>query len=218
MRRVRWWAVLSAGLAPVFLIGGWTLAARRQPAAYDPVRDTISALAGHGATDRWVMTAGLVGLGACHVVTALGLRPAATPGRVLLATGGVATLLVAAFPVPRAGTSAAHFAAALVAFGALTVWAALAAPRRSPEPAPWALRPVVSMAATAVLAALLGWFAIELSGDGAHVGLSERAVAAAQALWPLCVALTAALTAEGTHSPVATGDSRPAGSGSAPSP
>src|SRR5687768_3435009 len=114
MRRVRWWAVLSAGLAPVCLVGGWTLAARRQPDGYDAVRDTISALAGRGATDPWVMTAGLAGLGACHVVTALGLRPAATPGRVLLAAGGAATLAVAAFPVPRTGTSQAHFAAALV--------------------------------------------------------------------------------------------------------
>jgi hypothetical membrane protein len=199
MRRVRWWAVLSAGLAPVFLIGGWTLAARRQPHGYDPGRDTISALAGHGATDRWVMTAGLVGLGACHVITARGLRPAATPGRVLLATGGVATLLVAAFPVPRAGTSPAHFAAALAAFGALTLWAAAAPPRRSPDPPPWALRPVVSVPATVVLATLLGWFAIELFGDGAHIGRSERAVAAAQALWPLCVALSAALTTAGTQ-------------------
>jgi len=190
MRRVRWWAVLSAGLAPAFLVGGWTLAARRQPAPYDAVRDTISALAGLGASDRWVMTAGLTGLGACHVVTALGLRPAATPGRVILATGGLATLLVAAFPVPRTGTSQAHFAAALVAFGALTSWPAFAAAWRRPA-APPVLRPVVSVTATAALAALLGWFGAELFGDGPRVGLSERVLAAAQALWPLCVAVAA---------------------------
>jgi hypothetical membrane protein len=190
MRRVRWWAVLSAGLAPVFLVGGWTLAARRQPDGYDAVRDTISALAGLGATDRWVMTAGLAGLGACHVATALGLRPAATPGRVLLATGGVATLLVAAFPVPRTGTSPAHVAAALVAFGALTLWPALS-PVRSAA-APWVLRPVVCIAATGVAASLLGWFGIELFSDGSAIGLSERVLAAAQALWPLCVAAASA--------------------------
>lgn len=165
-------ALVSASLAPVFLIGGWTLAAQRQPAGYDATRDTISALAGLGATDRWVMTAGLVGLGVCHLVTASGLRNAATAGRILLATGGVATLAVAAFPVPRTGSSAAHAVAALVAFGALTLWPAFARG---------------SKGATAVLAILLAWFALELFGDGAHIGLSERVVAAAQALCPLFV-------------------------------
>ena len=73
MIRVPWWGVVSASLAPVFLIGGWTLAASLQPAGYSAVRDTIRALAGLGARDRWVMTAGLVGLGVCHVVTSLAL-------------------------------------------------------------------------------------------------------------------------------------------------
>jgi hypothetical membrane protein len=171
MRTVRRVAFVSAPLAPVLLIGGWTLAAQRQPAGYDATRDTISALAGLGATDRWVMTAGLVGVGVCHIVTASALRPAATAGRLLLATGGVATLAVAAFPVPRSGSSAAHAAAALVAFGALTLWPLFAR---------------VSRGATAVLAILLAWFGLELFGDGAHVGLSERVLAAAQAIWPLC--------------------------------
>ncbi|MDQ3154878.1 MAG: DUF998 domain-containing protein, partial [Actinomycetota bacterium] len=84
------WAVVSAAAAPVLLIGGWTLAATRQPAGFDSAVDTISALAAYGAADRWIMTAGLAGLGACHVVTALGLRSAALPGRLVLATGGVA--------------------------------------------------------------------------------------------------------------------------------
>jgi len=38
-----WWASLSAAMAPVFLVGGWTLAAALQPAGYNSVRDTISA-------------------------------------------------------------------------------------------------------------------------------------------------------------------------------
>jgi hypothetical membrane protein len=181
--------VLSAGLAPVFLVGGWTLAARRQPAGYDAVRDTISALAGFGAIDRWVMTVGLVGVGVCHIVTASGLRPVATPGRVLLAAGGAATLMVAAFPVPRIGSSPPHFAAALVAFSALTLWPTLASVRVPSPAAHRVLRPAVSFAATAAMASLLGWFGIELASDGSHIGLSERALAAAQALWPLCVVL-----------------------------
>jgi hypothetical protein len=99
---------LSAALAPVFLIGGWTVAAGRQPTGYSPARETTSALAGLGATDRWVMTIGLAALGICHLVTALGLRPAAGTGRLLLATGGVATVLVAVFPVPRAPRANAY--------------------------------------------------------------------------------------------------------------
>lgn len=174
---VRWWGLVSAGLAPVFLIGGWTLAAHRQPAGYDATRDTISALAGLGATDRRVMTVALAGLGLCHVVTALGLRRAAAPGRVLLAAGGVATLAVAVFPVPRTGSSGAHAAAAFVAFGALTLWPALA---RAPR---------YAVVATAVLAVLLAWFGVELFGAGGRIGASERVLAGAQALWPLCAAV-----------------------------
>jgi hypothetical membrane protein len=186
MSRVPWWAVLSASLAPVFLIGGWTLAAALQPPGYRSTRDTISALAGLGATDRWVMTTGLAGLGACHLVTALGLRPVAPGGRALLALGGVATLLVAAFPVPRAGTSAVHQVVAGIGFVSLGLWPALAW-RRGPA-VPWVLQPPVAVAAAVVLLGLVGWFAVALSGTG-PVGLTERLAAGAQAVWPLVVVL-----------------------------
>ena len=55
MRGVAWWGVISAVAAPVLLIGGWTVAAGLQP-RFDPVADTVSALAAIGATDRWVMS------------------------------------------------------------------------------------------------------------------------------------------------------------------
>jgi hypothetical membrane protein len=182
MSRLPWWTAVSATLAPVFLIGGWTLAAARQPAGYDPVRDTISALAALGATDRWIMTTGLAGLGLCHVVTALGLRFAARVGRVVLATGGVATLLVAALPLPHVGP---HRVAAGIGFAALALWPALAL-RRGPT-TPWVLRPPAALGASVVLLGLLGWFAVELFGAGARIGLTERFLAGAQALWPLVV-------------------------------
>lgn len=167
--------LISALLAPVLLIGGWTLAARLQPDGFDSTRDTISALAGLNATDRWVMTVALAGVGACHLVTAYGIRHAANGGRIVLAVGGVATLAVAAFPLPKVGSSTAHSIAALVAFGALTLWPVVA---RVPNPP-------AAVVATLVLAALLAWFGWELFTDGTRVGLSERAAAAAQALWPL---------------------------------
>lgn len=181
---VPWRSRISAAAAPVALIGGWTLAAARQPGRFDPLTRTISALAAHGAADRWIMTSALGALGTCHLVTASGLRAARPAGRLTLAVGGVATVLVAAFPQSVEGDSAAHTATAAAAFAALTVWPALA--MRSDGVGGPVLSRRISVAATAVLAAALAWFATELD-DGDLLGLSERVLAAAQALWPLVV-------------------------------
>ncbi len=186
MRRIPWWAVASAGVAPVLLIGGWSLAEARQPPGYNPIRDTISALAALGATDRWVMTSALAGLGACHVVTATGLRPARRGGRIVLGAGGAATVLVAAFPQPAHGNSAAHTVAATVAFVSLGAWPVLAARRRAPVPL---MRRLPSALASGVLLGLVVWFAAELHGG--QRGLAERVASGAQALWPLLVVLAA---------------------------
>jgi hypothetical protein len=106
VRDVPWWGVLSSAAAPVLLVGGWMVAAMLQPGSFDQVRQTISALAAYGAADRQVMSVALLGVGVCHVVTGLALRPAAWPGRVLLMTGGVAAVLVAAFPDLRPASAA----------------------------------------------------------------------------------------------------------------
>jgi hypothetical membrane protein len=167
------------------LIGGWTVAQARQPPGYDPIRDTISALAARGAADRWVMTSALLGLGACHVATAAGLGPARLGGRILLGAGGLATVMVAAFPQPVRGNSASHTVAATIAFTTLGAWPALAGRRRSTAPL---LTRTASAAATAVLLGLVVWFVAEVHGD--QRGLAERAAAGAQALWPLAVVVT----------------------------
>jgi hypothetical membrane protein len=185
---VPWWARASSLIAPVLLIGGWTVAASLQAGGFDPRVRTISELAALDATDRWVMTVAIAGTGVCHVVTALGLRPAARAGRILLALGGAATVLVALFPLPAGGSSAAHTTVAFASFVLLTVWAPYAG-LRDPS-APWGLRRGVSLAAGAVLAALtLGFFATVLAGAD-DVGLSERIAAGAQALWPAVVVAT----------------------------
>lgn len=181
--RPPWWGLLSSAAAPVLLIGGWTVAASRQQGGFDPVVETISALAARGADDRWLMTAALAGVGACHLCTALALRSAAAPGRVVLAVGGVATVLVAAFPLPPGGGgSAAHPAAAAASFASLAAWPLLAG-RWSAGALP--LRTPVSVGAGAVLLGLVGWFFAELVADSDRVGLSERVAAGAQAVWPL---------------------------------
>jgi len=182
--RVPWWGLVPAAAAPVLLIGGWTLAARQQPVRFDSTSGTISALAALGAHDRWLMTSALAGLGACHVVTALALRPFPRPGRLLLGAGGVATLLVAAFPLPDGdGGSVPHTVAAGIAFVALSAWPALSWRRGARTPAP--VRPVVALGAATVLLGLLGWFGAELACDDGRIGLAERVTAGAQALWPL---------------------------------
>ncbi len=169
--------LVSSGTAPVVLIGGWTVAASRQPPNYDSMTDTISALAARGATDRWIMTLALLILGMCHVVTASGLTGAGTAARAVLAVGGTATIGVAALPQP----DALHVPVATGAFVALAVWPALSrAPARR-----------VGLGAAAVLLALLAWLAWLLAeaDHGALLGLGERCVAGAQALCPLVISL-----------------------------
>ncbi len=185
MNRIPWWALVSAGAAPVLLAGGLTLAEARQPSGYNAVRDTISALAANGATDRWVMTSALAGLGACHVITSMGLRPARKIGRMVFAGGGVATLMVAAFPQPAHGNSLAHTVAAIIAFTALATWPVCAARLRTRAPL---LTPSASVVASGVLLGLVVWFAAEVHGG--QRGLAERAAAGAEALWPLAVVVT----------------------------
>jgi hypothetical membrane protein len=199
-RGVPWWGRVSSVLAPVLLIGGWSLAASRQPGAFDSAQGTISALAALDATDRWVMTAAIASTGVCHAVTAASLRPAASTGRVLLALGGVATVLVAMFPLPGGdGSSSAHTAAAAAAFLLLSLWP-LVSWRRVPRAhaagadaaedswlgVPWGLRRQVALGAGGVLVGLLVLFGVVLS-RGHDVGLAERLLAGAQALWPLVV-------------------------------
>jgi hypothetical membrane protein len=169
----------------VLLVGGWQLAAARQRGGFDQVSHTISELAGRGATDPWIMTTALAGVGMCHVITAAGLAPAAIPGRLLLAAGGVGTVALAALPLPVTGDSPAHVVAATVAFPALSLWPVLAVRRGStPRPAVW-------VSAAAGLLVLLGWFGIDYFGGSSRIGLSERMLAAAQALWPLAAVLLA---------------------------
>ena len=106
-------------------------------------------------------------------MTGLALRPAAPAGRLILMTGGVATVLVAANPEPAGGGgSLPHTVWAAIGFIALTAWP-LAARKRGPL-VPAALRPAVSAGATGVLLGLLVWFGAELIGGGRQVGLAER--------------------------------------------
>jgi len=179
------------------LIGGWTWAAARQEIGFDSLTQTISALAALDATDRWVMTASLTGVGLAHITTALALRAAALPGRLVLAAGGVATVLVAALPLPSVlgeFGSTPHAVVAGISFGALAVWPALAMRTgravAGQRRIPWGLRRNVAVGASALLLGGVGWFVSDLGQEMSWVGLSERVAAGAQAVWPLVVVLS----------------------------
>jgi len=177
-------------VAPVLLVCGWTVAAGLQPGSFDAVASTISSLAAYGAADRWVMTLVFLVVGACNVVTGLALRPAAWAGRLLLVAGGGAQMLVAASPQPGGGgSSLAHVVWAAAGFLALTAWPA--AGWRRGRWVPCALQPAAAVTAAAVMLSLLVWFGIELMTGLGQVGLSERVLAATQAVWPLAVVLNA---------------------------
>src|SRR6187200_127863 len=75
-------AVISATVALVSLVGGWTWAAAVQPGGFDARAESISALAAAGTPHRWIMATALLLTGAAHVVTAWALVPARRNGRI----------------------------------------------------------------------------------------------------------------------------------------
>jgi hypothetical membrane protein len=194
VKAIPWWVVAAAGAAPVLLIGGFVVATAIQPDSYDPVRDTISELAGQGATDWWVMTSALTGLGLCYLLAALGLQPAGSVGRALLAGGGVAVLLIAAFREPLRGYSLAHELAVIAAALTVCTWPVFASRRQHPA---LLLTRAPSIVAAGLSVALVTWYALE--SHGALLGLAERVAAAAPALWLLAVVVTVRRTLTSDH-------------------
>ncbi|MFE0794243.1 MULTISPECIES: DUF998 domain-containing protein [Streptomyces] len=185
MRVVPRWVLFSSGCAPVLLIGGWSGAALFEGPAYDPATQTISVLGAHGASGYWVMTVAFLALGACHLLTAWGLRAAATAGRVALGGGGVAALAVTLLPAPSSGGSLRHGAVAVVGYTLLAVWPVLAVDVRAGGP--WALRLAPAIMVSVLMGAGGAWFLFEMHRHG-NAGVAERVVTFLQSLWPFVVA------------------------------
>ena len=186
MPLVPWWALLSSGTAPVLLVVGSAAASALQPAGYDPLSHTISALASNEATDRWLMTSVLAGIGVCYFVTACGLRHVRPAGRVMLLMGGVASIAVALFPEPGyGGTTPQHVVATGIGFTMLALWPCLAV--EGGPAAPWPLRRGISVGFTVLVLGSAVWFLVALNGHG-DAGFAERVVIGLQAVWPLVVA------------------------------
>jgi hypothetical protein len=189
-RTVPRWAIASAALLPVLLTGGWLIGDALQPASYNPIRETVSVLAGQTGTDRWVMTGALFLVGGCYVLTAAGLAGVPRSARLLLIVTGLAAIGIATSPEPASGPTPRHLA--WTSLGAITiaVWPAFVARRGASRDAP---RPLLlsvrgSVAVTIVFVALLGWFFVEAQG-GSMVGLAERLSTSIQTTWPFVIAL-----------------------------
>jgi Protein of unknown function (DUF998) len=183
---VPWWTVVSAGLSPVLATVGWLVADAVQPASYSPVGKTISVMAGHAGTDRWIMTWALLLVGGCQLVTAAGLADAGVPARVLLVVAGLSSIGIAVSPEPARGSTPQHLAWTALGAVALAVWPAFVA-RRAP-PRPLILSGYGAAVVTAAFIALLGWLIIETQG-GSDLGLAERLFLTTETCWPLVVAI-----------------------------
>lgn len=125
--------------------------------------------------------------GLCHLVTSVYAVGIARPGRIALGLAGLATIGVAAFPLPTVATSStAHTLSALAGFVLLAIWPVLGM-RRS-RLYPWLIRPVGAVVGTLLMGALCFWFLLVwTSADAVALGVSERAAANVESLWPLLV-------------------------------
>jgi hypothetical membrane protein len=186
-RPVPSWAVGTALLAPVVLVSGWLIAGALQPASYSPMQQTISVLAGHSGTDRWVMTAALLLVGSCQIATGAGLTAVRMPARILLILTGLSTLGIAATPETATGPTPRHLAFAVSCVVTTAVWPVLVA-RRTPAQS-WILGVYGCATVTVIFAGLSCWLLIAARDGGADLGMVERLTSAVQALFPLVVAL-----------------------------
>jgi hypothetical membrane protein len=183
---IAWWVLICAGLCSVLLTPAWLIAGALQPATYSPVHQTISILAGHAGAHRWIVTAALLLVGACYLVTAAGMTALRRSGRIGLAVAGVAAIGIAMCPEPVEGTTTAHMTFTTVGAAAIAVWPALTARRDCGACA--VVSVPVAAGATAIFLALLGWLFFEAQTDG-RVGLAERVDTSVQSCWPFVVAI-----------------------------
>jgi hypothetical protein len=183
-------ALVSSILAPLLFVVGLAVVAVATP-GYDPVRTTISELAAVGSPTRVAATILFIATALCHFVTITFARGIGIIGRIVFLCGALASLAIAALPLPaHNGSSSAHDTAAIVGFVLLAAWPLFG--MRFRRDFPWIVRPVGSLLGTVVLTAICLWFlVIWTSTSLGYVGLVERIAADAESIWPaiVCVIL-----------------------------
>jgi hypothetical membrane protein len=192
---IAWWAFACSALIPLILISAWLIAGALQADPYSPTRQTISALAGHGGSHRWIVTLALIAVGPCYFAVAAGLKVLRRPARIALVVSGVASIGIALCPEPAVGTTTEHLICTAIGASSIAVWPALTAQRDSP--ASTLMSAPVAIAATLVFLAMLGWLVMEAQSGGSSLGLVERLDSSIQIAWPFVVALTVRRPATG---------------------
>ncbi|HEY2791730.1 MAG TPA: DUF998 domain-containing protein [Micromonosporaceae bacterium] len=177
---------MSAGLAPIVMTTGWLIAAAVQPVTYSPMRETISALAGHGGRDRWIVTGALVVVGVAYIANGFGLSALARPARVGLVISGVAAIGIASCPEPVTGTTGQHLACVSVGAASIAIWPLLTV-QRSPACALTSASCAVPVGV--VFLVMLGWLVVQAHSGGTMLGLVERLDSSLQMMWPFAVAV-----------------------------
>jgi hypothetical membrane protein len=192
-------ALVSALLGPTVFLGG-TAVIGSTWSSYDPVAQTISELAAGDAPTRVAMTVVFVIAALCHVVTGTFARGVGPAGRVALVLAGIASLAVAAFPLPTvAGTSVPHRVSAIVGFILLAAWPLLGMRLRRGFPA--IVRPVGALTGTVLLTAVCIWFLVVWTAPPTGtLGLIERIAADSESLWPAVVMVGLGLAGHGGRS------------------
>ncbi|CAB4889172.1 MAG: DUF998 domain-containing protein [Actinobacteria bacterium] len=182
-------ALVSSILAPVLFIGS-TFLAEQMYAGYNPASQTISELAALTAPTHVFMTVMFMCTSLCHIVTA-GFSPGiGIPGRLALGLAGVATFMVALFPLPSIeGTSIPHRISAMIGFILLAVWPVLG--MRVGGTWPWIVRPWGAVTGTLIMGAACFWFLGVWSNQSlGYVGVVERLGGDLESTWPAIVMIT----------------------------
>jgi len=182
-------AFVAALIGPVQSVLGWTIAGAMWP-GYNAIKQTISELAAPESPVKAVMSSFFILGGTLTLIVAIFARSFAMPGRVALYLTAMATYGLTFFPTPLIGYSIWHRIFAISSFVLSAGWPLFA--MRLNKDAPAILRPLASIVATVLQAALAIAFLIVWVREpiDPFTGVWERVVAVSQSLYISVVVIT----------------------------
>ena len=181
MKKIGTPAFVAAIIGPIQSVSGWLIAGSLW-VGYDPISKTISDLAAPESPVNAIMSSFFVLGGVLTLIASVYARTLAMPGRVALFLSALCTFGLTIFPTPLVGYSIMHRVFAISSFVLSAGWPLFAMRKR--KDAPWIIRPLASITATALQAALALWFLSTWTDPNAtDVGLWERVVAVSQSLY-----------------------------------